>query len=67
MFSGLNGALRLKKLMGISTDHASNMISKKDAGLTNRLSIEVPHLVVVHDLCHAMNLVLASCIESFPA
>ena len=66
LFSGNEGKERKKNLMGISTDHTSNMISGKDKGLTNRFEKDLPHLVVVHDICHALNLVLESCIESFP-
>lgn len=66
LFSG-PGELRIKNFMGISTDHASNMISKRESGLTNRFSKKFDHLMIVHDLCHALNLCLMECIKQFPA
>ena len=41
-------------IVGISSDHASNMIGKKQEGgkgATDYLKREFPHLVVVYDLC----------------
>ena len=67
LFSGPGGLKRRNNLMGISTDGASNMISSKTAGLTNRYKAETPYITVVHDYCHALNLVMKSCISRFPA
>ena len=66
LFSGERGSLRKLNFMGISADHASNMISKLDAGATNRLKSELPHIEVIHDLCHALNLIQGDCISNFP-
>ncbi len=52
--------------MGISSDGASKMISSGDKSVTSRLKKEIPHLIGIHDLCHALNLVLGSCLDSFP-
>ena len=65
LFSGRGGELRRKNLMGISTDGASNMINSQGAGVTNRFSEETPYLIIVHDYCHAFNLVLKYCISRF--
>ena len=66
LFSGPAGLKRRKNLMGISTDGASNMISSKGAGLTNRYKAETPYLAIVHDYCHTLNLVMKLCIKKFP-
>jgi len=66
LFTGDEGYARKKNLLGISTDGASNMISKGAAGVTNRMSNDLPHLVVLHDLCHAFNLVIKNCPNTFP-
>ena len=66
LFSNDHEGKRRKNLMGVSTDGASNMISLKDAGLTNRLRNDIPHVIVTHDFCHALNLVLKACIKQFP-
>jgi len=66
LFDGPSGELRKRNLIGISTDHASNMISGGNAGATERLQKDIPHLVVTHDLCHAFNLIVEHCLESFP-
>jgi len=65
LFSGQEGHLRRRNLMGIATDGGRNMISSKGAGATNRLQAEFPYIIVVHDLCHALNLVLKSSILKF--
>ena len=53
--------------MGIATDHASNMISNGVNSLTSRIkdSPGLSHLVVVHDLPHALNLILKHSIKEF--
>jgi hypothetical protein len=66
LFSGKDGELRKRNLMGISSDHASSMISKGEKGATNRFTRDLPHLVVVHDYCHALNLALKDCLNNFP-
>jgi len=53
------------KTTGLASDHASNITSSKDAGITNRYSQEFPYLVITHDICHALNLVLSNAIETF--
>jgi len=54
--------------MGIATDHGSNIlvISSVDAGVTNRFQSDLPYLVITHDFCHALSLILEDCIKSFP-
>jgi len=66
LFTGLEGKERKKKLMGIATDHGSNMISSVGAGVTNRFQSDLPYLVITHDFCHALSLILEDCIQSFP-
>ena len=60
------GTVRKHNIIGISSDHASNMISSKKAGVTNRLQSDIESLVVTHDLCHAFNLIIEGCLEKFP-
>ena len=66
IFTEATGEARKRNFMGISTDHASNMISRKKAGVTNRLQSELSRILVIYDLCHAFNLILKECIKSFP-
>ena len=66
LFSGPDGEQRLQCCLGISSDGASNMISKLDKGAATRLKAENPHMVVVHDFCHALNLVLKDSLKTFP-
>ena len=42
------------------------MISSKGAGAANRLKVDYPHIIITHDICHAINLVLEHALESFP-
>jgi hypothetical protein len=57
---------RILNFMGIASDKASNMISGGNSGLTNRLKSKYSHILVVHNLCHAFNLILQDCFKSFP-
>ncbi len=66
LFDGQAGELRKRNLIGLSTDHASNMISGGKAGATEILQKDIPHLVITYDLCHALNLIVQNCLESFP-
>jgi len=66
LFSSRASEKRTFNFMGIATDKASNMISKRNAGLKNRLKEKHPHIYVVHDLCHAFNLILQDCFKVFP-
>ena len=66
LFSGPDGEERLKCCLEISSNGASNMISKLDKGAATRLKAENPHMVVVHDFCHALNLVLKDSLKTFP-
>ena len=66
LFTGSDGKERKKKLMGIATDHGSNMISAVNAAVTNRFQSDLPYIIVVHDFCHALNLILEDCIKSYP-
>ena len=66
LFSGEEGEIRKKKLVGVSVDGAPNMLSSKEGGATNRLAKQIESLVVTYDLCHAMNLVIQKCLNSFP-
>ena len=38
----------------------------KGAGAANRLKADYPHIIITHDICHAINLVLEYALESFP-
>jgi len=58
LFSSQEVHLRRRNLMGIATDGGRNMINSKGSGATNRLQVELPYILVVHDLCHAFFLVL---------
>ena len=42
-------------LVGVSTDHGSNMCSKKDKGLTNRIIDKYEQVCGTIDLCHCFN------------
>jgi len=66
LFEGQSGEKREKCVVGISTDGARNMISSMNAGATNRLEDSLPHLIVTHDYCHALNLVIKKCMRCFP-
>jgi len=63
LFTGEDGEQRKKNCVGVCTDGASNMISTGNASLTSRLQQIIPHLVVIHDLCHVLNLILKDCIN----
>jgi len=52
--------------MRIFTDGSSNMIIKKGTVVTNRYETELPHLIVVQDYCHSLNLFLQDCLKKFP-
>jgi len=66
LFEGTLGLKRQKNLVGIVTDGASNMISNKGAGAANRLQGFAPQVIIVHDICHCINLIMKKCIQSFP-
>jgi DNA-directed RNA polymerase subunit M/transcription elongation factor TFIIS len=68
LFSDEDGIKRRQKLIGIACDHASNLISTGEKSMTSMLlqGEDMKHLVVVHDICHALNLVLKHCIKQFP-
>ena len=55
-----------KKIIGICTDNHRAMISSKDAGLSNRIMAEIPHVVHVRDLCHCYNLIIEDALQAFP-
>jgi len=67
LFSGKEGEKRKLHLMGIASDHASNLISSGMKSMTSRLMNEgdTKHIVVVHDICHALNLALKDCLSCF--
>ena len=56
-----------QNFMGICSDHASNMISGGEKGLSNRLRQDFPYIFVTHDYCHSYNLILKEGISSFPS
>ena len=66
MFKGVDGQQRKSQFIGIVTDHASNMISSKGAGLTNRFKASYPSIEVTYDYCHALNLTVRNALISFP-
>jgi len=53
--------------MGISTDGAPKMIGSGGKSLCSRLQIDFPHMISVHDFCHALNLVILKSLKTFPA
>ena len=69
LFEGEKGEKRLQNLMGVAADRGSNMISSGHSSLTSRLKLQVSlqHLTVQHDLCHALNPALKSCVDSLPS
>jgi len=69
LFTGEGASARRSLLMGICSDKGSNMISTKDKSLTSRLANapNMKHLVIIHDISHALNLVLKECLKKFPA
>jgi len=67
LFTGTGAEGRRKNFMGISTDGAAKMIGSGDKNLASRLKKEIPHMIAVHDFCHALNLVLSNSLNSFPA
>jgi len=66
LFSGDEGAERKKNLVGTASDAAPNMISSRGAGACSRLMKDLPYVVNVHDLCHALNLALKESVAQFP-
>jgi len=66
LFSGEGADSRKNNLMGISTDHAPNMMSSGSAGLSNRLTAEIPHAIMIYDFCHALNITLKHSKRHFP-
>ena len=66
LFSGPNTHKLKSNFLGICTDGAPNMISEKDKGLTNRLKIDHPHIIVIHDFAHVYSLVIKEAITKFP-
>ena len=67
LFNGINKDLKQKNFMGISSDHAPNMISGGKKGLGERLKANFPHIFVIHDLAHAFNLIMEAIIDQFPS
>ena len=65
LFNNERGQRRKHNLMGISSDHASNMISSGNKSLSSRLALDsnLQHLVIMHDLSHALNLVLKNSLK----
>jgi len=61
-----NDPLIKQNLIGLCTDNASNMLSSKDAGVSNRLMVDISHLVHVRDLCHCYNLIVEDALKVFP-
>ena len=66
MFEGVDGQQRKSQFIGIVTDHASNMISLKGAGLTNRFKASYLSIEVTYDYCHALNPTVRNALISFP-
>ena len=67
LFGDETGLKRQKNLVGIVTDGAKNMISSGQAGLTNRLKATIgDHLLITHDYCHSLNLVMKNSINCLP-
>jgi hypothetical protein len=67
LFTGSGAEDRRKNFMGISTDGAAKMIGSGDKNVASRLKKEIPHMIAVHDFCHALNLVLSNSLDPFPA
>ena len=65
IFKGKENLIK-ENLIGVCSDKGSNMISKLDKGLTNRINKELPHVLVVHDFSHLFNLVSSYSIKKFP-
>jgi len=66
LFSGERGEMRKKNMMGVASDVASNMISTKSAGVTNRFQNDYPYIIVSHDFCHILSLVIKYSLKEFP-
>ena len=67
LFNRPNGSQLRKNFMGMASDHARNMISGKEKGLAERLTVTFPHMFVIHDYSHAFNLVTKCGLEAFPS
>lgn len=65
LFAGPFAHKLKQNFMGICTDHASNMISERDKGLSNRLKADFPYIFVTHDYCHCYNLILKEGVSKF--
>lgn len=64
-----NNEFQIKQnLVGICSDNAPNMVSKKEegGGLANLLQHEIPHLVIIRDFCHNVNLICQEALDTFP-
>jgi len=66
LFTGPGGEHRKRNLIGVSTDGASNMVSKESKGAVNRLQSEIPGLISQRDLCHAFNKIIENSLKQFP-
>jgi len=66
LFEGPSGVQRQKLLVGIVTDGATNMISSQGAGTANRLQELAKQIIITHDICHCLNLIMKKCIQDFP-
>jgi len=66
LFSGSDGEKRQKQVIGIVCDGATNMISSCGAGAANRLQGNLEHIIVTHDFCHCLNLIIKHATETFP-
>ena len=66
VFNRDNGDQIKANFMGICSDHASNMISGGSKGLSERLRKDFPHIFVIHDYPHALNLIIKEALSKFP-
>lgn len=66
LFEGSEGSRRQRNFIGVVTDGAKSMISTGDSGATNRLRDRMSHIIVTHDLCHSLNLMLKHTLAVFP-
>ena len=65
IFNNAKGLLS-RNLVGVSTDQGSNMISKHDKGLTNRIIAKYPQTFRTIDLCHSFHNICKYSLKKLP-
>jgi len=65
LFSGQKEEYLRKNLVGVCTDRGSNMLSKKDKGLTNRIQEQYNQVFAANDYSHIFNSICKHSLKKF--